>query len=226
MSTEREHFHWSTMFTVARTDLKQLVQAKDFWLPMILLGSFFFVIIPAILLLTITEIGSVETVQKVSQSLDMLPPAAQAQIEGNSPEGRTGYALAVFLFAPVAVIVPRKQGARYRVWISIVAHISVSSRTLIAAAPMAVSMRAKGTAPCRTPLGLRCLSSTVSRQTPMPSPFSTSKPSSSFRGKGTRLGVIGGRLTRRPYSSGRSPRKRNRLRGNDPDVPAVGTVDS
>ncbi len=101
-----ERFDRSRMFTVARTDLKQLVQARDFWFPMILLGSFFFVLIPAILLLTITQIGSVETVAKVSQSLDMLPPAAQAQIVGETPEGRTGYALAVFLFAPIAVIVP------------------------------------------------------------------------------------------------------------------------
>ncbi len=102
----RERFDWSRMFTVARTDLKQLVQARDFWFPMILLGSFFFVLIPAFLLLTITQIGSVETVAKVSESLDMLPAAAQAQIVGDTPEGRTGYALAVFLFAPIAVIVP------------------------------------------------------------------------------------------------------------------------
>ena len=61
---------------------------------------------PAFLLLSITQIGSVETVAKVSESLDMLPPAAQAQIVGDTPEGRTGYALAVFLFAPIAVIVP------------------------------------------------------------------------------------------------------------------------
>ncbi len=101
-----ERFDRSRMLTVARTDLKQLVQARDFWFPMILLGSFFFVLIPLFLLLTITQIGSVETVAKVSQSLDMLPPAAQAQIVGETPEGRTGYALAVFLFAPIAVIVP------------------------------------------------------------------------------------------------------------------------
>ncbi len=102
----REPFDWSRMFTVARTDLKQLIQARDFWFPMVLLGSFFFVLIPAFLLVSITQIGSVETVAKVSESLDMLPPAAQAQIVGDTPEGRTGYALAVFLFAPIAVIVP------------------------------------------------------------------------------------------------------------------------
>lgn len=105
-SQEREKIKWSQVRTVARTDLKQLVQAKDFWLPMTLLGSFFFVIIPAILLVTITKIGSVEVVANISQTLDVLPQSAQEQIRGTTPQGQTGYALAVFLFAPIAVIVP------------------------------------------------------------------------------------------------------------------------
>ena len=40
------------------------------------------------------------------RGLGGLPASAQQQIQGDSPEGQTGYALAVFLFAPVAVIVP------------------------------------------------------------------------------------------------------------------------
>lgn len=97
---------WSRMLTVARTDLKQLAQARDFWLPMTMLGGFFFVIIPAILLTTITQIGDVEVVSRMSETLQVLPEEAQSQLEGDTPEGQTGYALAVFLFAPVAVIVP------------------------------------------------------------------------------------------------------------------------
>ncbi len=103
---DKQPLDWARLLTVARTDLKQLVQARDFWLPMSILGAFFFVIIPTILLVTITKIGSIEVVAQVSQSLDVLPPSAQEQIRGTTPEGRTGYALAVFLFAPVAVVVP------------------------------------------------------------------------------------------------------------------------
>ncbi|MGI9612475.1 MAG: ABC transporter permease subunit [Acidimicrobiales bacterium] len=98
--------NYNRVATVARIELKQLAQAKDFWLPMILLGSMFFVFIPAFLLLTITQIGSVEVVGRVSDALEALPQSARSQIVGDSPEGQTGYALAVFLFAPVAVIVP------------------------------------------------------------------------------------------------------------------------
>lgn len=98
--------NWSRAITVARTDLKQLLQAKDFWLPMAGLGLLFFVIIPTILLSLITQLGSVESIAQISSTLDALPAAAQEQVEGSSPEGRTGFALAVFLVAPVAVVVP------------------------------------------------------------------------------------------------------------------------
>ncbi|MCC6225731.1 MAG: ABC transporter permease subunit [Microthrixaceae bacterium] len=102
----RRGFNWHRMFTITRTELKQLVQAKDYWIPMVLLGAIFFLVVPTILLLTITKIGNVSVVSQISKTLAILPAEAQAQIQGRSPEGRTAYALAVFLFAPVAVVVP------------------------------------------------------------------------------------------------------------------------
>ncbi len=104
--SQQTRVNWSRVTTVAKTDLKQLIQAKDFWAPMIFLGGFFFVIVPGFLLLTVTQIGSVDVVSQVSETLAVLPDSAQAQIEGQSPQGQTGYALAVFLFAPMAIVVP------------------------------------------------------------------------------------------------------------------------
>jgi len=98
--------NWKRMWLVARTDLKQLLQAKDYWVPMVALGALFFLVVPAILLLTITKIGNVEIVSQISNTLKVLPQAAQDQMRGTTPEGRTSFALAVFLFAPVAVVVP------------------------------------------------------------------------------------------------------------------------
>ena len=98
--------NWKRMWIVARTDLKQLAQAKDYWVPMVALGALFFLVVPAILLLTITKIGNVEVVSQMSKTLEVLPQAAQQQIEGQSPEGKTAYALAVFLLAPIAIVVP------------------------------------------------------------------------------------------------------------------------
>jgi len=91
---------------VARSDMRQLIEDKGFWMPMVFLGAIFFLIIPTVLLLTITKIGNVEVVSQMSKTLEVLPQAAQQQIEGQSPEGKTAYALAVFLLAPIAIVVP------------------------------------------------------------------------------------------------------------------------
>ena len=91
---------------VAATDLRQLWQSRDFWVPMVVLAALFFVAAPALLLWAVSHAGEVELVQKVGATLDVLPPQAQAAVQGDSPTGRTSYALAVYLFAPLAVIVP------------------------------------------------------------------------------------------------------------------------
>ncbi len=97
---------WKRVRIVARADLRQLLEDKGFWMPMVFLGAIFFLIIPTVLLMTITKIGDVKVVNQVSETLKILPPAAQEQIQGESPEGKTSYALAVFLLAPVAIVVP------------------------------------------------------------------------------------------------------------------------
>ncbi len=102
----RRPLQWAHIRTVARTDLKQLAQARDYWIPMLILGGIFFVFVPTVLLLTITQIGDVNAVSQLSQALEILPAKAQAQIQGDTESGRAAYALAVYLFAPVAVVVP------------------------------------------------------------------------------------------------------------------------
>ncbi len=94
------------MLVVARTDLRMLKQSPDFWLPMLILAGFFFVIAPTILLSLITSAGRSPAVQKVAAAVDVLPAQAKAAIKGESPADQTSYALAVYLFAPLAVIVP------------------------------------------------------------------------------------------------------------------------
>ncbi|MCB0995405.1 MAG: ABC transporter permease subunit [Acidimicrobiales bacterium] len=102
----RRRLDWYRVRTVAATDLKQLLQSKDFLIPMGVLGSIFFFVLPTALLLTITRIGDIGPVQQISQALDVLPTKAQSAIQGETPSARASYALAVYLFAPLAVIVP------------------------------------------------------------------------------------------------------------------------
>jgi ABC-type Na+ efflux pump permease subunit len=90
-----------------RTDLKQLIGARDFWIPMVLLGGFFFIIVPAFLLSVINSIGNVEAVQQVSDALKLLPQSAQDAVPTEAaPATKVSYVLAVYLFAPIAVVVP------------------------------------------------------------------------------------------------------------------------
>ncbi len=105
-TSSRRGLRWDHIVTVARTDLKQLAQARDYWIPMLILGGIFFVFVPTVLLLSITQLGTVDAVSQLSQALEVLPEKAQAAIPGDTEPARAGYALAVYLFAPVAIVVP------------------------------------------------------------------------------------------------------------------------
>jgi ABC-type Na+ efflux pump permease subunit len=105
-SHRRHRLDWGRVRTVARTDLKQLIQAKDFWVPMVALGGIFFFLVPTILLLVITRVQNVDIVEQLSTTLKVLPAKAQAQILGDTGQVKAAYAMAVYLFAPVAVVVP------------------------------------------------------------------------------------------------------------------------
>ena len=99
--------NWARMFTVTRTELRQLYESKDFWVPMVILGGFFFLIVPAFLLSVITSVGSVDAIQQVSDALKLLPSSARDAVpQGVSPSTQVSYVLAVYLFAPIAVVVP------------------------------------------------------------------------------------------------------------------------
>ena len=104
--TASARFDRHRMWVVARTELRQLLSSNDYWIPMAALGGLFFLILPGFVLLAITSIGDISMVRQASEALAVLPEAAQQRIQGSTPEARTSYAVAVFMLAPVAVIVP------------------------------------------------------------------------------------------------------------------------
>lgn len=106
MIRKSRSFRWSGVSIIARNELRQLIKSKDYWIPLALLGSLFFVVIPGILMVIITHSTNTAVVQQASQALSVLPKAAVSKIRGETPQARTAYALAVYLFAPVACVVP------------------------------------------------------------------------------------------------------------------------
>ena len=96
----------SPAWVIARTDLRQLRQARDFWLPLSIVALLFFVIIPAFLLLIIGSVKDANLAKKLSDVVGSLPKDLQAHVHGKKGPVSASYALAVYLFAPLAIIVP------------------------------------------------------------------------------------------------------------------------
>jgi ABC-type Na+ efflux pump permease subunit len=91
---------------IARTDLQQFVQARDFWMPLAIVALLFFVVIPAFLLLIISTISDVKLVNQLSDVVGSLPQELRHSVSGHKGPAQASYALAVYLFAPLAIIVP------------------------------------------------------------------------------------------------------------------------
>jgi ABC-type Na+ efflux pump permease subunit len=96
----------SRAWVIARTDLHQFVQARDFWLPLSIVALLFFVIIPTFLLLIISTIKDVKLVNQLSDVVGSLPADLKHSVKGQKGPVQASYALALYLFAPLAIIVP------------------------------------------------------------------------------------------------------------------------
>jgi ABC-2 type transport system permease protein len=96
----------SQAWVIARTDLQQFVQARDFWMPLAIVALLFFVIIPTFLLLIISTISDVKLINQLSDVVGSLPEEVRHSVNGQKGPVQASYALAVYLFAPLAIIVP------------------------------------------------------------------------------------------------------------------------
>ncbi|HEV2311333.1 MAG TPA: ABC transporter permease subunit [Acidimicrobiia bacterium] len=98
--------HYHRAWVIARTDLRQLRQSRDFWVPLAIIAGLFFVVLPAVLLLLITHVSDVRLVKQLSDIVGSLPGSLRAKVKGATGPVQASYALAVYLFAPLAIIVP------------------------------------------------------------------------------------------------------------------------
>jgi len=96
----------SGAWTVARIDLVRLFKSKDYWVPMIILAGLFFVAIPWLLLGIIGGAAGNQLISQIGNVIDALPGPIQENIEGETPQAQAAYAFAVYLLAPIAIIVP------------------------------------------------------------------------------------------------------------------------
>ena len=74
----------SRALVIARTELRQLRQAPDFWVPLAVIAGLFFVVIPAALLLLITHVSDVHLVQQLSNVVGSLPKPLREHVKGDA----------------------------------------------------------------------------------------------------------------------------------------------
>ena len=75
-------------------------------MPLAIVALLFFVIIPTFLLLIISTIKDVKLVNQLSDVIGTLPQELRHSVHGQKGPVQASYALAVYLFAPLAIIVP------------------------------------------------------------------------------------------------------------------------
>lgn len=98
--------NWQRIKAVTKADLRQLVVSRDYWVPMLILASLFFIVVPIIALGSIASIQQNEVASRLGQVIEVLPENVQSNIQGDSPRSQAAYAIAVYLLAPIAVVVP------------------------------------------------------------------------------------------------------------------------
>ena len=97
---------WHMIKAVIRIDLYRLFRTKDYWIPLLILGGLFFVVMPVMLLGSLGLVQRSPAVAQIGQIIGTLPDAVQQNIQGDNPATRASYAFAVYLLAPIAIIVP------------------------------------------------------------------------------------------------------------------------
>jgi ABC-type Na+ efflux pump permease subunit len=94
------------ILAVTRVELKSLFKSRDYWFPMMLMAALFFVIIPGLLLLMVERAQGNRLVAELSDLIGSLPTAVQENVQGDTERAQSSFVLAVYLLAPVAIVVP------------------------------------------------------------------------------------------------------------------------
>ncbi len=97
---------WTMIKAVIRIDLYRLFKTKDYWIPLVILSGIFFVLLPGVLLGSLGLAQPSPILGQIGEIVGTLPDAIQRNIQGDDPMTRASYAVAVYLLAPIAIVVP------------------------------------------------------------------------------------------------------------------------
>ncbi len=91
---------------IARHDLAQLRQARDFWVPPAIIATLMFVVVPALLLTSLATISDPGLLERLGELPGHLPETERRAPAPAGPAVGAAYSVATFLFAPLITLVP------------------------------------------------------------------------------------------------------------------------
>ena len=97
---------WRHVRAIAAADLRRLLKSRDYLVPLTILAGIFFVAVPGVMLPLIGAAERSPVMAQVGEIIGTLPESVRANIAGDTPAVRTAYAFAVYLLAPIAIVVP------------------------------------------------------------------------------------------------------------------------
>ena len=97
---------WSHVWAIASVDLRRLFKSKDYWIPLTILAGLFFVVIPFITLSVVGGISNTPFAEQVTSMVGNLPDSISRSGPVNDPAAQAAYVIAVYMLAPIAIIVP------------------------------------------------------------------------------------------------------------------------
>ena len=97
---------WDHVRAVAGAELRRLFKSKDYWIPLALIGVLFFVVIPFISLSVVGSLAQTPFADQVTSIVGNLPDTIATAATGTTPTAKAAYIIAVYMLAPIAIIVP------------------------------------------------------------------------------------------------------------------------
>ena len=97
---------WSNVSAIASVDLRRLFKSKDYWIPLVLLASIFFVVIPGVALTTVGTLARTSFASQLADIVGNLPQSITSAVSSDNPTAQAAYFMAVYMLAPIAIIVP------------------------------------------------------------------------------------------------------------------------
>ena len=97
---------WDHVRAIAGADLRRLFRSKDYWIPLLMLATLFFVFMPLLALGVIGALADTSIAQQLAGMVDSIPADISRTRPANDPAAQAAYLIAVYMLAPIAIIVP------------------------------------------------------------------------------------------------------------------------